>query len=120
MTLDELVARSMSVSVEFNPHRNFYESVEEYFLAVQRELQSDWSRLSQRTRDALLKGDRLVALRVYPRTPVGFDLFYGATLDQVLALAEKRYGGADGRQQDSKPREDGSIPSASASDETKG
>lgn len=84
ITLEELVSRCKgSVSVEFNPHRDCYESIYEFMVG--------WSCyfLGGERFNKLIIGDSLVVLRYYPISSIGFHQVYGQTLEECLEQVEE-------------------------------
>lgn len=86
--LDEIAAIcKCEVSVNINRHRNYYESVADYFE----------DRDSDTTPDVMaemIKRDTIIEVQVYPSTPVGFYYFAHWDLETALrdafnALTEK-------------------------------
>lgn len=77
--LAEIVATcACHVSVNVNQHRNYYESVEEYFIDG-REGKIEPSVLAE-----MVSRNTIVEVQAYPKTPVGF--IYVAHYDLLTAL----------------------------------
>lgn len=75
--LARLVAENHMVNVEWNPHRANYETIEDHLECMQVEADSStW--------------ETLVLVQVYPSTPVGFELYAGATLAEALEAGPRR------------------------------
>ena len=94
MTLQELVNHcKASVSVEFNPHKATYETVENYlwnFVYGSRcnSPEERIEEIGQERYERLIAGDSLVELQWYPNTPIGFYRTYGQTLEECLEQVE--------------------------------
>lgn len=94
ITLQELVNRCRaSVSVEFNPHKANYASIEEYmwnyvYGSRSRPYIDRIEEIGLERYNRLIAGDALVELQWYPDTPVAFCRVYGQTLEECLSQVE--------------------------------
>lgn len=68
----------LSISITHNEHKLYYQSVEEYF----DECNGTWIPGDSRSR--AIADDELWTVQVYPRTPVGFYVVVGRTLEEIL------------------------------------
>lgn len=72
-----------SLTITHNPHRDYYQTVEEYL--CQREASPD----AITGYDEMIRTNELWELQVYPETPVGFYALFGPTLASVIMLARE-------------------------------
>lgn len=93
ITLEELVSRCKgSVSVEFNPHRDCYESIYSFLVGWScyfKTREQAVAELGEKFYVRLVSGDSLVVLRYYPISPIGFHQVYGQTLEECLEQVEE-------------------------------
>jgi len=95
ITLQELVDLcKASVHVDFNPHKAYYESIEDHLLdEICRNQKNKPSlvveELGEERTARLFAGDTLVTLQWYPDTPVGSCKVYGQTLEECLSQVER-------------------------------
>ena len=76
--LKELISRCKNgVYLEVNPHRDVYESVEEYF-------ENDIEDVEQEVFKKMCENDIVIRLQFYPTTAVGFYLVYHYDLDLAI------------------------------------
>lgn len=71
------------LTLEHNPHKTYYERIEDYI--EQRDLVEDFETSDQLQR--ALNTDELWVLQWFPRTPVGSYVVAAPTLDECLARA---------------------------------
>ena len=67
----------LSWSIEYNEHKNYYESVEQYY--GERQFEFDFIDY-----DTCKKTNTVYCLRWYPKTPIGFYAIYGSDINEVL------------------------------------
>jgi hypothetical protein len=81
--MDKLIELSkkvaVSVHVDFNPHKDFYESAENYFGNFMDQSQLEGVDLSK----------DIWTVQFYPHTPIGFYQLIGNDLEELLDLALK-------------------------------
>jgi hypothetical protein len=83
--ISELAQRCKgSVTLEINPHRNCYESIDEYLEPFDLSI-SELEDLRHR----LAGASQLYRLSFYLQTPVGFYYVFGASLQDVLEQAHE-------------------------------
>jgi hypothetical protein len=88
-----------SLFLEHNPHKNYYESVEEHLSAFM-----DWGFENEEERAECIRTDELWTLQWYPNTPVGFYAIAAPTLEKLLQFAASVE--ANGAQVIASPRSD--------------
>lgn len=76
--VDTLPQHKAGLSIEHNPHKNIYESVEKYVG------DDDASWVSEIEKQKAFETDELWELQWYPDGPVGFCLIRGASLQSVM------------------------------------
>ena len=82
--LDRLMGRvKCCMDIDVNGHKGMYETIGMSLKNV------PLDEVSTNRREELAAGDTLVYLRMYPRTPVSFYDFWGASIDDVVAQAHK-------------------------------
>lgn len=93
-TLDKLNALSASccsLHVDINDHRTGYEDVATWFEQSQlhriAEDLPEWKAAHPDEWSRMLATDTLVTLQVYPNTPIGFEFFYGESIESVVDQA---------------------------------
>lgn len=87
MTLEELVAQcKCEVTVTFNPHTIYYETVEDHLGGLSDGIARD---ITDDARAGMIAANRIVEVQWYPDTPIGFCITYGPSLDYCLARIEK-------------------------------
>ncbi len=69
-----------SVSLNINPHRDIYQSIETY-------LSDDRDKISDNTYNNIIKNDTLVELVFYPDTPVSNYTVYHYDIDTAIKTA---------------------------------
>ena len=79
-----------SVCLVVNPHKNFYESVEEYL--KDRETLED---TEKQIVDEMIKRDLIIDLQFFPDTPIGSYNIYHYDLDLALDEAFECLGGSE-------------------------
>ena len=80
--LNRLVERcGCCFDIGYQPQKAVYETIEQHLTT------HDWQEVSAERAKELDAGGVLWELQIYPRNPVGFYIFYGATLDEVVAEA---------------------------------
>lgn len=79
VTLEDIVFRfnPYSAFLEYNPHRNLYQTIEEYF-------DSDRSVAKFIDYEECVKKNSVYVLRVYPHTAVGFYEISGSDYEAVM------------------------------------
>ena len=83
-----------SVTLEANPHRDNYESPQEYL----ERLEGRWPEEEGPPPEEMVEieaGAALYWLQWYPNSPVGFNRLYGANLERLLREALKSMGIAE-------------------------
>ena len=80
----KLPKRKASLIIEHNPHKNYYETVEEH---VNGFCPDSWA--SEEERVNSIMGNELWTIQWYPETPVGFCVVHASTLDAALAAANE-------------------------------
>lgn len=84
-----------SVSLEANPHRDYYKSVREWFAHGMDHHRPDDEGPPHEEMAAVEAGATLWHLQWYPHTPIGFNRLFGSNLDRMLDAALKDMGAAD-------------------------
>jgi|SRR5579872_652661 len=89
--LQWLYEHALSVSVSCNEHRHCYTTVEEEIRPNKGYSYTyDPDEFgSAEIRETCIRENRLVSVQVYPHTPVGFVIFHGLELQEVLTRARK-------------------------------
>ena len=87
--LAKLTANSIHFTIDVNGHAVEYSTVERYISNL-RIADDEWSSLY--ARDRCIATGQLVEVQWYPRTPVGFCIIYGPTLEEVLTAVMKEIG----------------------------
>lgn len=95
MILQELrfPEHKVSLSLEHNPHRTNYETIEEWLKANCKESSQSspddcrWLTVRPEDRDLILRTGEVWTLQWYPDTPVGFCAVAAASLERVLEIA---------------------------------
>jgi len=70
-----------SLHITHNPHRNNYETIEDY-CEFRKADDDDWATPTSRQR--AIETDNLWEVQWYPNTPVGFNVRYGVSLEEIL------------------------------------
>ena len=88
MTLDEFGKAVYSFSVEYNEHKNYYQSASNYFEG----LAEAWGEpinevVDAAARQEMIDTDTIWAIRWYPRGPTGFYTVFAATFDEAFRKA---------------------------------
>lgn len=82
MKLEEFINKHkpLSVWVEYNEHKNNYETIEKFFERL------DWDNELDNVLDKeeCIKQDTVYRLQVYPSTPIGFCLIFASTLEKAV------------------------------------
>lgn len=82
-------SKACSMSVSFNDHHNVYQSVQRTV-----ECSEDYyDGMPEGELRRMIETDTIWTVHVYPRTPVSFDAFHGATLDAAIDQARGKGGG---------------------------
>jgi hypothetical protein len=77
--IDKLLATNpYSFSIEYNEHKNYYETVEQCYDDKKDDF-VDW--------DECVRTNTVYELHVYPRTPIGFYVVYASTLEKAIEKA---------------------------------
>lgn len=79
----EVCAKALSVDLEVNTHRVYYDSIE---MALE-ELEQRGEELDY-PREEFIASDSIYRLQVYARTPIGFFLDYAPTFEQLRPVLE--------------------------------
>jgi len=74
------------VSLTINEHKNMYETVQEHVDKL-RVCGFDEEDLPPEVVHEMVRADRVVRLQVYPRSPVGFNVYFGTSIDGVIDQA---------------------------------
>lgn len=73
------------VSVEYNPHRSYYESVEVYLKGLEA-----WDEIPEDIKVEMVKRDTVISIQAYEHTPVGFFKIYhydfGSAVKKMLEI----------------------------------
>lgn len=80
-----LPAHEASLHITHNQHKDYYEPIETYIQT--REIgkdNDDW--VTPTSKQRAIETDSLWELQWYPNTPVGFNVLYGATLEEILQV----------------------------------
>lgn len=76
------------LSLEHNPHKNYYQSVQQYVDDYERMgCEFEWVSETERL-ESIAKGE-LWVLQWYPNTPIGFNRLAACNLDKLLEEANK-------------------------------
>lgn len=81
----DLPRHNCSLHLTHNHHRDYYESVEEYF-------KNPWMEgfdVSEDEKRRMIETNEIWELQWYPDTPIGFYKVIGATLEEVLRKANE-------------------------------
>lgn len=84
--MDEWIAalpRHINLSIEHQPHKSNYESIESYEQWRGSRAADDWA--SPEQREKAIATDNLWTVQWYPDSPVAFCFMMGADLDVLLA-----------------------------------
>jgi hypothetical protein len=79
----QLPQHKCSLTIEHNPHRDYYESITDYI--NRDEDRFDWE--TPEDRQTAIDTDELWIMQWYPNTPVGFNAVAAPTLEKLLAWA---------------------------------
>ena len=79
-------SKACSMSVSFNDHHNVYQSVQQ---AVEHS-EGYYDGMPEGELRRMIETDTIWTVHVYPRNPVGFDDFHGATLDAAIDQARRK------------------------------
>lgn len=75
-----------SLHITHNQHKAYYNKIEEHI--KDRKIRDDeWATPTSKQR--AIQNDSLWELQWYPNTPVGFNLLFGATLEEILQSFSK-------------------------------
>jgi hypothetical protein len=90
MTFDDLVRRCKgSVYLTVNEHRSYYQSVEDWLKEQRLQRQDSLDEITPELLQRMIEIDTVYEVHFYPRNPVGFDLVFGTSLQEVLDKAEE-------------------------------
>lgn len=78
----------LSISIKHNPHKLYYETVEE-FLGGGVDEWYEW--VSKEDREKCIEKDELWEVMWYPNTPIGYLVLCGSDLQLVLDTIKDRY-----------------------------
>jgi len=78
---DRLPEHEASLHITHNQHKAYYDPIERYIEDNDIE-DDDWATPTSRKR--AIETDSIWELQWYPNTPVGFNVLYGATLEEIL------------------------------------
>ena len=77
------------IHLEINVHRNYYETVEQYFKSND-SLKDDLREIEPNIYDRMVELDSIVELRCYPFTPISFFNLYHYDVEKAIEEALKR------------------------------
>jgi hypothetical protein len=81
-------SQNCSLSISHNDHHNMYETLEQVFEHHGGDPKSDYyGDIPADERAAMIAADSLWTLHIYPNSPVGFNVYHGATLDAAIDAA---------------------------------
>jgi hypothetical protein len=81
-------SQNCSLSINHNDHHNMYETLEQVFEHHGGDPKSDYyGDIPPDERAAMIAADSLWTLHIYPNSPVGFNVYHGATLDAAIDAA---------------------------------
>lgn len=75
----------ISMSIEHNPHKVYYETIEQYLKYEP----SEW--ISEKDYQTCIENDELWELYWHPHTPVGSCTLYGYNLESLFEIAKTYY-----------------------------
>lgn len=81
-----------AISVNHNEHHTVYISVEQ---AIEQS-PNYYEDVSAEEKQRMIDADSIWTVNVYPNTPVGFNVYHGATLDTAIDAARTPEGRSDG------------------------
>jgi len=91
--LRAITAKVCSWSIEVNPHRAVYETVDYHLQRAE----ADDDEIAPEVRAECVRRDQLVWLQCYPYTPVGFwRVYHWDTAECVKAATQRMFGGGNG------------------------
>ena len=89
MKEENLPEHKASLTIRHNEHKDYYQTVKQ-FLDEREQMMNieddDWA--TPTSKERAMATDSLWELRWYPNTPVGFNMIFGATLEEVLLKAK--------------------------------
>lgn len=68
--------KHLTLTIEHNPHKNFYQTSQEWF--------DQYECCDEKDREEFSKLDDFWMMRWYPSTPIGFYEVFGKTLEECL------------------------------------
>jgi hypothetical protein len=86
MNEESLPKHEASLHITHNQHKAYYEPIEEY-LRDRNIDDEDWA--TPTSKERAIQTNNLWELQWYPNTPVGFNIVYGATLEEVIKKANE-------------------------------
>lgn len=90
MTEQDFPKHEASLHIDHNQHKAYYEKIEDYIRDIEqnrRVTDEDWA--TPTSKERCLKNDTIWELQWYPNTPVGFNIVYGATLEECIKKANE-------------------------------
>ena len=82
--LQQLISKcKCSITLSVNEHRDYYQTVEQYFDDFEEELKC----IDEETFQKMKETNSVIKLQFYPNTPVGFCVIWHYNLKEALKLA---------------------------------
>jgi len=82
-----------SVNIEINPHRDYYQTIEQYLYNEHKNGGNDGEMEHLDVLPGMIEADTMVRIQFYPTTPVGFYVVYHhdieKALDECIEIAEQ-------------------------------
>lgn len=72
----------LALTIEHNPHKVFYETVEQHL--YEQDLSDDNVWIDPEDKKKCIETDNLWMIHWYPHTPIGYHIMYGSSLEQLL------------------------------------
>lgn len=73
-------------TITINDHRSFYEDLASY---ISEKRSRDWFEDNRDLITDCIKTDSIIEFQVYPNTPIGFNVYFAPTFEQVVDIAYK-------------------------------
>jgi predicted RNase H-like HicB family nuclease len=90
MTLPELITRCKAgVYLTVNRYRDYYQNIEEAIAEAREQYDADNLEIDEDLAHRMVQTGQFWELQFYPRTPVGFNIVWGTSLEEVLQKAEE-------------------------------
>lgn len=77
--------KHQSLFIEHNPHKSFYQSVQQYL----DEFEITEDHISKEDRDMCIRRNELWRLQYYPLSPISFGLIFSYSLERCLELCDE-------------------------------